>query len=205
MRDNTNSPESRKPGEHFEGEPAGNRGVWRRINGHWATGVQEWPSVFAVYAEEESEPESDWQEFPWEKQPNESSEEQDENTAPQPRRSAVIRHDEHDDPSPLPVASNRAGPSRWRPAEHSPQQPHRLRLESHESSDDEADAAASSMAFYAARHKKPRVNRGVACQFIDSMAAFEGGSKSDMEEEKEDDASRTTSDDSFIVGDDIFD
>ena len=31
-------PESRE--EHFEGEPAGNGLVWRRINGRWATGVQ---------------------------------------------------------------------------------------------------------------------------------------------------------------------
>ena len=101
MRENTNLSDSRKPDEHFEGEPTGNGRVWRRINGHWATGVQESPSVFAVDAEEESKPESDWQEFPWEQPPNESSEEHDENAPPQPKRRAVIRHDEDEDgPSP---------------------------------------------------------------------------------------------------------
>ena len=64
VRDNSNSPESHKPDEHIEGKPAGNGRVWRRINGHWAICVQESPSVFAVDVEEESEPESDWQEFP---------------------------------------------------------------------------------------------------------------------------------------------
>ena len=47
------TPESRE--EHFKGEPAGNRRVWRLINGRWATGVQESISVFAPDAVEESE------------------------------------------------------------------------------------------------------------------------------------------------------
>ena len=58
------------------------------------------------------------------------------------------------------------------------------------------------MAYYAARRKKPCVNRRVALQFISTMASVEGGSKSIREEEE--DASSTASDDSFIVGDDIL-
>ena len=57
-------PESRE--EHFEGEPAGNGRVWRRINGRWATCVQKSISVFAPDAvEEREEPEEEvdaWQE-----------------------------------------------------------------------------------------------------------------------------------------------
>ena len=58
------------------------------------------------------------------------------------------------------------------------------------------------MAYYAARRKKPRVYRRAARQFISTMASVEGGPNSDME--KEEDASSTASDDSLIVGDDIF-
>ena len=72
VTNNPNLPESRKPGEHFEGELAGNGRVWRRINGQWATGVQESLSVFAPDAAEESEPESEWQEFLW-KQPSDET------------------------------------------------------------------------------------------------------------------------------------
>ena len=65
VRNNPNLPEIRKPDEHYEGQPAGNGRVWRRINGQWATGVKESLSVFAPDAEEENEPEPDWLEFPW--------------------------------------------------------------------------------------------------------------------------------------------
>ena len=171
MRENPNLPESRKHDEHFEAEPV----------------------------EEESKPEPDSQEFPWELLPNESSDKHDENIPPQPKRRAVIRHDEIDDPSALPTASSCAGPSGWRPADHSPHQLHRLRLDSGESSDDKA----SSSAILADRRKKRRLNRSATRQFIDSMASVEGGCQSDREEN--DDASSTASDDSFIVGDDIFD
>ena len=59
------------------------------------------------------------------------------------------------------------------------------------------------MTFYAKRSVKQRRNRHAARQFIDLMASVEGESKSDSEDEEED-ASSTASDDSFIVGDDIF-
>lgn len=81
VRDNTNLPESRKPNKQFEAEPA----------------------------EEESELEPNWQEFPWELPPNESSDEYDENIPPQLKRRALILHDEVDDPLPIPTALNIAG------------------------------------------------------------------------------------------------
>ena len=198
VRDNPNLPESRMSDEQFEGEPTG--------TGQWASGVQESLSVFAPDAEEESEHEPDWQEFPWEQPQNEESDEQDENIPPQPTRRAVIRHDEEDDHLlPLPTTSNCAGPSGWRPSEPSTQQPHRLWMDSNETFDyDEEKVGASSAAFYAERREKHRVNHRTARQFIDSMATMEGESKSNWEED-EDDASSTASDDSFIVGDDIFD
>lgn len=42
-----NSIEKRDADDHFEGEPAANGLVWRHINGHWVTGVQEFISVFS--------------------------------------------------------------------------------------------------------------------------------------------------------------
>ena len=66
-------------------------------------------------------------------------------------------------------------------------------------SDDE-DAEANSGNLRDKRHQ----NRVAARQFIDSMATVKSESESDRDE-KEDDASIIASDNSFIVGDDIFD
>ena len=192
VRDNSNFLESRRPDEHFEGQPAGNGRVWRRINDHWATGMQESISVFAPDSQEEIKPEPDWQEFPWEQLP-------DENIPPQPKRRAVIRHDNNDHPLPLTAASNCAGPSGWLPAEPTRNQPRRLQLGSCETSDEEG----GDETFIADRREKRRRNCRAARQFIDTMATVDGGSKSDREEKE--DTSSTALDDSFIVGDDIFD
>ena len=71
---------------------------------------------------------------------NPGDEEQYENIPPQPKRRAVIRHDENDEkPSTPTAASNRAGPSGWRPAE---QTPRRRQLDSSDSSDEEGAKAA---------------------------------------------------------------
>ena len=189
VRNTPNVTETRTPDDHFEGEPAGNGRVWRRTNGHWATGVQESISVFAPDADKKSEPEPDWQEFPWEQSPNESPEEHDENIPLQTKRRAVIRHDEDDDSPCLSAAANHAGPSGFRLAKQTHYQTHRLPLNSRWISEKE-DAGASSMAFYAVRRKKRPLNRSAARQFIDSMASVEGGSKRDREEEEEDASSR---------------
>ena len=71
------------------------------------------------------------------------------------------------------------------------------------SDDEEEEAGARCTAFYAERLEKRRMKRRAARQFIDSMASVEGESKIDWEDEE--DASSTASDDSFIVGYDIFD
>ena len=73
---------------------------------------------------------------------------------------------------------------------------------SHESPDDELTDEGGAAAF-TQRRKKRHLDRRATLQFYDSMAAFEGESNSDRDEEEED-ATITASDDSFIVGDDIF-
>ena len=179
VRQNPNLLESRRPDEHYEGEPAGNGRVWRRINDRWATGVQESISVFAPDAAEDcEEPEDDkeeWQEFPWEKLPNPDDVEQDENIPYQPKRRALIRHDDEEDeePSPPTAASNRASPSGWRPAE---QTPRRRQLDSSDTSDEEG-AEATRLADQ--RRKRRHRDCHAARQFIDTMASVESGSKSD--------------------------
>ena len=199
MRENPNVHESRTVDKHYEGEPAGNGRVWRRINDSWVTGVKQSISVFALNAaevpqeQEEEKKEEEWQEFLWEKLPNfkDVEPEQDENILYQTKRRAVVRHDEKKEERP-----NRAGPSGRRLSDSTARV---RRVESSESSDKEG-AAAARLADQ--RRKRRRRNRRAACQFISTISSVEGGSKSDS---KEGDASRTASDNSFVVGDDIFD
>ena len=95
-----------------------------------------------------------------------------------------------------PIIANRAIPSEW----NSEMPPHLIR----ETSDDEHTDACGPASF-ADRREKRRLNRRAALQFIDTMAAIEGKLYSGPDEVEEDEDNTTASDDSFIVGDYIFD
>ena len=95
---------------------------------------------------------------------------------------------------PSPSISERAGPSACKPSSPDPQSPE---------STDEEPTEARGPALFGEQRKRRRHDRQSALAFIDSMAAVDGEHSSDQEEDEED-ARNTATDDSFIVGDDIF-
>ena len=117
----------------------------------------------------------------------ELAEDPDENNA-----AVVVKLEDQQSPS----ISERAGPSAWKPSSPQPQTP--------ESSDEELCEEGNPSSF-GERRKKRLHNRRATRAFIDSMASVVGERPSDWEEDDEEDARCTASDDSFIDGDDIFD
>ena len=154
---------------------------------------------------DESQPESDWQAFPWE-QPAIEQDKNEVTLPPVNKKRAVIRHSP---PSPIPLRSldpNRAGPSGFHPIAES--SGHRARSDRRiiSSSDDEEAEAASAQLIVEQEKEQRRENklkiRRAARQFIDTMAEVQGEEESERELESNDDS--TASDDSFIVGDDVY-
>ena len=107
------------------------------------------------------------------------------------KRLALVRHD---DPASS-IYANRAGPFGWYPEGL----PHSI----HENSDDE-QAEKGDPTSFGDRRKKRRLNYRAVLQFIDSMGDVEGESNSGPDADEEEENNTTASDNSFIVGDDIF-
>lgn len=183
-RTQPNSLEKRDADDHFDGEPAANGRVWRQINGQWVTGLQESISVFVPDAKVDED--DAVHEITLEQFQKELAKEFNEHMVLNEKHCEQVKLED----TASPIIPNQAGTSGWNAGVNS--QP------SDESPDDDGGAASFDV-----RSKKRRVKRQGALQFIDSMAAVEGESNSDNDEE-EDEEDTTESDDSFIVGDDIF-
>ena len=128
---------------------------------------------------------------PFEQHQNELAEEPDENMASHLTQCTEVQHNI----PPSPIIANTPGPSGWKPDGHL-----YPILEISDNEHSEAGDAAS----FSYRREKRHLNHRAALQFIDSMAAVEGASNWDLDEEEEE-ANSTASDESFIVGVDIFD
>ena len=157
-------------------------------------------------AADESEPESDWQSFPWE-QPANAPAENEVTPPPAKKKRIVIRHSPPS-PFPIPLTSvdpNRAGPSGFHPGAESSKQHARSDRRIDSSSDEEEAACAQLMAEQEKEHRRENKLklRMAARQFIDTMAEVQG--EADNEQELESESESTDSDDSFIVGDNIDD